>query len=371
MGDSEPTLQLDSLQPVLERVIDAVPQSLLGAAARRALLQTADALPGVLSRRSLGLELRLQGPRTGDLLVAAVPSASDGEALHRALTLEALGGEPATGRLAGALSEWRDPRSWLARSCTFLLLGLDASRAAEGEPAPPPCLYLAPRGANDADASDGAGANAFHADPFGLLSALAAVTGSPVDFDTCHDFKVLLEALPARAELFAASAMPSRDSRRAPRVAMRRFRAAELKPFLRAVGRKAAARTLTPLAKRLEPVSGNLCVVLELGPHAVDAVGLEVSTGGDWPLGDRAGWRALLDALVDLGLADEERAEAVLGLISNGGDDRAASGLSHVRLTAVGDTLAPTQICVGYEHPHRPPPPRLGSRPNRIGRSPE
>ena len=76
---------------------------------------------------------------------------------------------------------------------------LDASHADEGEPPRPPVVYLAPSELGVATASDSRVANAFHADPFGLLSALAVITDSPVDYDTCHDLKTLIEALPVGA----------------------------------------------------------------------------------------------------------------------------------------------------------------------------
>ena len=84
--------------------MDGVPETLLDAADRRALLNAADTLPRELLRRSIGLELPLQGPTTGDLVVAAAPSTSDDrEALERTLMLGALSGERSVWRLASAL----------------------------------------------------------------------------------------------------------------------------------------------------------------------------------------------------------------------------------------------------------------------------
>ena len=326
--------------------MDGVPEMLLDAPARRALLNGADTLACELSRRGVGLGLRLQGPATGDLVVAALPRAADKETLSSAPMLGAQGGEQSLQELVRALADWRDPDSWLARSCASLLLVLDASIAGEGEP-PPPHVYVTPFGVGDGTESGPSAANAFHADPFGLLSSLAAITGSPIDFDTCHDFKTLIEALPAGAELVAAGAMLSGESRRPPRIALRGFGAAEIKPFLKAVGRKAAAKALTPIATRLEPVSTDLGVALEIGPHATDTVGLEVHAGSQWSDDERMAWRELLTTVVDLGLADSQRAQAVLQFIGDGGPDRSGSGVGHVTLATVGNRLAPTRIYVG------------------------
>ena len=337
------TLPHHSLQPVLRHILDGVAPVLLDDAGRQALLDCAGTFPDVLSRHSLGLELRLQGPLTGTLVLAAVPTAPDGQRLHRTLTSGALDGDPAMRALARTLSDWRAPDSWLARSCGSLRLELDASRAADGEPPPPPRIYLVPRGGNDDNDSSARAQNAFHADPFGVLGALAAISGASVDHRTCYEFKFVLEALAGSADLVAAGAMLSRESRRAPRVTFRRFTARDVKPFLKTIGRKNAAKMLSPVAKALARPSTNLCISLNLSPES-GSVGLEVYADGSLSAGDPGGWEALLTALVDRNLADADRADAVLKLLSAGREEHPRTGLSHVTITTADGALAPTKV---------------------------
>jgi hypothetical protein len=272
------TLPHDSLQPILRHILDRVAPVLLDDAGRQALLDCAGTCPDVLSLRSLGLELRLQGPATGDLVVATVPTAPD-----------------------------------------------------------------SPRGANDDNDSSAPAQNAFHADPFGVLSALAAISGASVDHTACYEFKSVLEALPGRAELFAAGVVLSRESRRAHRVAFRRFTARDVKPFLKAIGRKNAAKTLSPVAKALARPSTDLCISLDLSPES-DGVGLEVYADSSLSAGDAMGWEALLTALVDRNLADADRANAALGLLNAGREEHPRTGLSHVTITTADGALAPTKV---------------------------
>jgi hypothetical protein len=337
---------------VLDHLIDDLPAVLLDSAGRADLRSAAGLLPLVLSRRSVGLELRLQGPRCGDLFVAAVPTQPDGRILLEALLDSPLSGAPAVTRLASALSRWRQGSGWLARCCRFVLLELDASRRVGGV-VPPPSIYLAPRGADDANAGLDHSANTFHRDPEGLIAALAELSGGKPDPAVVADVRRMLDLLPAHAEVFAAGAMLSRPTPSAPRLAVRRLRAGELVLILNGLNRRRAAAALVPVATDLRSVSTNLCLALDLGPQASDAVGVEIYTGSYWSAGNPAGWEALLGELVRLGLADEDRADAAAHLARPGTEDSPTVGLSHVKVTAVGDDLAPTKIYLGYEGAHR------------------
>jgi hypothetical protein len=341
-----------SLREVLQSLLDDLPGVLLDTSGRRDLLGAAAPLPHVLSRRSLGLELRLQGAPGGDMFAAVVPTAPDGRVLLEVLRGGGLGADPATRRLADALSQWRTGTGWLADSCAFLLLEIDATRRT-GDAFPPPCVYLAPRGANDADPGADCSANAFHRDPAGLVAALAELSACSADPAATRELARMLELLPDGAELFAAGAMLSRASSRAPRIAVRRIYPDKLEGLLAGLGRDRAARTLAPLADVLAPHLTNLCIALDLGPHSSDAVGLELYAGSYWSEGKQSGWTELLSALVDRGLADAERAAAAASLPRRGDAAHPTVGLSHVKLTAKADGLAPSKLYIGYEGAHR------------------
>jgi hypothetical protein len=346
-----------SLRSALDLVVRDVPDALLDSRGRADLLAAADALPQVLARRSLGLELRLQGRARGDLFVGAVPTAPDGQILQRRLLEAGFDDQRALMRLVKALARWQHNEGWLARACTFVLLELDASRRdadADADAVPPlPSVYLAPRGADNDNAGSDRRNNSFHRDPTGLIAALSELTGCRPDPAATAELRRLLNVLPPHAEIFAAGAMLSRPSAAAPRIAVRRLRAQELARVLGGLGRQRAAQALVPLATRLQPHLTNMCLALDLGPHASDAVGIELYTGSYWAAGEVSGWEGLLRALVDSGLADADRATAAAALPHAATADAPSVGLSHVKLTAICDRLAPSKLYVGYEGAHK------------------
>jgi hypothetical protein len=331
-----------SMHAVLGRLLPEVPRALLEPEARVDLLLAAEWLPNALSRRNVGLELRLQGPPRGDLFVAARPTASDGLILHDWLVDFPSGAAGA--RLSLVLSQWRQGLGWFARSCRFVLLEVDASQRV-GDSLPPPAVFLIPEAGGDAD---GAGARtAFHRDPEGLVAALAELAGCRPDPAVATELRLLLGLLPERAELFAAGVMLSRATSSAPRIAIRGVRASELAGLLSGLGRFGAAAQLAPLASRLEPHLVDLAVALDLGPLGSDAVGLELYAG------DPSGWSEMLDALVLLGLADRDRVDAAGELARSGPMNGADVRLNHVKLTAVQDRPGPTKLYV-VMHPPAP-----------------
>jgi hypothetical protein len=325
---------------------------LLDSTGRADLLAAAEPLPHVLCRQALGLELRLDGACGADLAVAAVPAGPDGHLLLQSLLDGDIPGGPAAGRLAHALSEWRQGIGWWRGSCRFLLLEVDA--AAGGSSADsPPSVHLAPRGANNSGSSRDCSENAFHRDPAGLVGALAELAGREPDTLVVAELQRVLALLPEGSELFSAAAMLSRPTVAAPRIAVRRVPARDVSRLLKELDRPVAAEALAPLAVELEPLITDLCLGFDLGPEGSDAVGLELHAGSYWSRGERSGWSPLLDALVGLGLADGDRAEAAARLPRPGGERGAAIGLSHAKLTAVGVELAATKIYVGCDGAHR------------------
>jgi hypothetical protein len=333
-----------SMYAVLGRLLPAVPRALLEPEARVDLLLAAERLPNALSRRNVGLELRLQGPPRGDLFVAARPTASDGLILHDWLV--DFPGGAAGARLSLVLSRWQQGLGWFARSCRFVLLEVDASQRV-GDSLPPPAVFLIPQAGGDVDADVAAARNAFQRDPEGLVAALAELDGCRPDPAVATELRKLLDLLPQRAELFAAGVMLSRPTSSAPRIAVRGVRASELDGLLSGLGRFGAATQLAPLASRLEPHLVDLAVALDLGPLGSDAVGLELYAG------DPSGWNGLLDALVLLGLADRDRVDAAEAVARSGPMNGADVRLNHVKLTAVHDRLAPTKLYV-VMHPPAP-----------------
>jgi hypothetical protein len=334
-----------SMHAVLGALLPDVPRALLEPEARDDLLLAAERLPDALSRWNVGLELWLQGPARGDLFVAARPTAPDGLILRDSLA--DFPGGAAGARLSSALSQWRHGVGWFARSCRFVLLEVDASRRT-GDHLPPPAVFLTPQVADGVDTDIVCARNPFHRDPAGLVAALAELAGCRPNPGVTTELRQVLGLLPQRAELFAAGVMLSRPTSVAPRIAVRGVRASELAGLLTGSDRRGAGAVLAPLASRLAPHLVDLAVAFDLGARGSDAVGLELYAG------DLVGWSGLLDALVLLGLADRDRADAA-GALARAGDLNGASPrLSHVKLTAVQDGLAPTKLYVVMHPPAHP-----------------
>jgi hypothetical protein len=211
-----------------------------------------------------------------------------------------------------------------------------------------PGIYLTPRGAADGGPVE-APDNAFHADPRGLLGALASLAGQPPDPTAVEELRRVLDLLPPFTEIFAAAAMLSRPSARSPRVVVRRFRPEALETFLVALDRREAARELGPLARELGRHDARLALVLDLGASAPGVVGLEVRAGRPWPEGSADGWAPVLEALVGAGLAEGNRAEAAASLPGPRRPGAAAVGISHVKVAADGDGLRAAKLYIGVD----------------------
>jgi hypothetical protein len=334
-----PAQRRGSMHAALGALLPDVSPALLEPEARDDLLLAAERLPNALSRWNVGLELWLQGPARGDLFVAARPTAPDGLILRDWLA-HFPGGAPGA-RLSSALSQWRQGVGWFARCCRFVVLEVDASRRT-GDRLPPPAVFLIPQAADDVDTDIVCARNPFHRDPEGLVAALAELAGCRPDPGVTTELRQMLGLLPPRAQLFAAGVMLSRPTSSAPRIAVRGVRASELAGLLSGLDRRGAAALLAPLASRLAPHLVDLSAAFDLGSWGSDAVGLELYAG------DPVGWSDLLDALVVLGLADRDRADAARAVARMSG---ASVRLSHVKLTAVQDGLAPTKLYVVMHPP--------------------
>jgi hypothetical protein len=330
-----------SLADAIAAIRDEIPQSLLAGAGELALLEVARTLPQVLARRSVGLELRLGGGGHADLFVAARPHAPDGRAVL------AWARRAGATQLARALEEWRSGFGWLAWNASFLLLEFDAATDVRALP----CVYLAPVGAANEGAVE-VPDNAFHADPQGLVQRLAGLSGSPADPQAVEELVRLLALLPPFAEIFAAGAMLSRASVRAPRIAVRRLRPEGICALLAALGRHDAAEELVPLATELGGLGARLVLDVDLGASAPALAGLEAHAGRYWTEGSTEGWAPVLDALVARGLAEREPAEAVMGLPGPRGPGGSVFGISHVKVSADAAGLRPAKIYLGVERAH-------------------
>jgi hypothetical protein len=330
-----------SLADAIAAIRDEIPRSLLDGPGELPLLEVARTLPAVLARRPIGLELRLAGGGHADLFVAARPRAPDGRAV---LAWARCAG---AAQLAQALEEWRSGFGWLAWNASYLLLEFDAATDVRALP----CVYLAPVGAaNDSpvEVTD----NAFHADPAGLVRALAALSESPPDPRASEELECLLGVLPPFAEIFAAGAMLSRASARAPRIAVRRLRPEGIDALLAALGRHDAAEELVPVAAELGSLGARLVLDLDLGSSAPALAGLEAHAGRYWTEGSSEGWAPVLEALVARGLAEREPAEAAIGLPGPRGPDGPVFGISHVKVSADGAGLRPAKLYLGVARAH-------------------
>ena len=306
------------------------------------LLQVAESLPVDLARRRIGFELRLAGPAGADLFAMVWPSAADSRAML------AWARRVGADQLAAAIDGWRSGFGWLAWNAEFLLLEFDAATEVRDLP----CVWVLPRRASNEGRGADARANAFHADPNGLVAVLAALAGTQADETAAADLHGLLDALPPFAEIFAAGAMLSRDSALSPRVVVRRLRPEGLAELLDALDRQAAAKALEPLVRELDGLGTHFALNLDLGGKAPRVAGLEVHTGRPWTEGSPEGWPAVLEVLVAYGRADPERAEAAAVLPRGRRPGRPALGISHVKVVADGDDLLPAKVYLGVNGTH-------------------
>jgi hypothetical protein len=330
-----------SLAEAIAAIRPEIPRSLLGGPGELRVVEVAGTLPGVLARRPIGLELRLAGGADADLFVAAGPRAPDGRAVL------AWAGRSGAMPLAQALEEWRSGFGWLAWNASYLLLEFDAATDVRALP----CVYLAPlRAANDRPVE--ASGNRFHADPEGLVQALAALSGSPPDPRAMEQLECLLAVLPPFAEIFAAGAMLSRASVRSPLIAVRRLHPDGIRVSLAALGRPEAAEDLVPLAAELGRLGARFVLDIDLDASARSPVGVEAHAGRYWSEGTCEGWAPVLDALVARGLAERERAEAAIGLPGSRGPGGPVLGISHVKVSADAAGLRPAKLYLGVHRAH-------------------
>lgn len=318
-----------------------LPEPLLDGPGELRLLQVARTLPSVLARRPVGFELRLAGGAGADLIVLARPREPDGRAL---LAWARRTGIP---RLALALERWQSGFGWLAWNAKYLLLEFDAAR----DPRAVPCIHLAPLGAADDGPVAGVD-NTFHTDPEGLVQTLAWLAGTPADPTAEQAFQRMLAALPPFAEMFIAGAMLSRDSFRSPRVAIRRLHPDGVGKILTALGQAWAADALVPLAAEIDRLGARFILDVDVGALEHGHAGLEIQVGRFWTEGSAEGWPRLLEALVGLGLAERERAEAAVTLPGCKEPGGPLFGISHVKIGADAAGLRAAKLYLGVERAH-------------------
>jgi hypothetical protein len=329
------------LTDTVAAVCRRVPEPLLDGPDGLRLEEVARTLPSVLARRPIGLELRLGQDSGADLIVAARPREPDGRAL------QAWARRTGITRLALALERWQSGFGWLAWNAAYMLLEFDASR----DPRAVPCIHLAARGAR----SDEFGAivdNAFHADPEGLVKTLAWLAGTPADPTAVEALERMLAALPPFAEMFAAGAMLSRATVPCPRVAVRRLGPDGVGTILTTLGQRWAADALVPLAAELGRLDARFMLDVDVGAPEQGHAGLEIHVGRYWTEGSAEGWAPLLEALVALGLAERERAEAAITLPGCEGPDGPVFGISHVKVGAGAAGLRPAKLYLGVDRAH-------------------
>ena len=294
-----------------------------GAASRRTLRA-----PSPRGRSNVAVDARSQTNRaraqarrdTGaDLIVAARPREPDGRAL--------LAWARRTGitRLALALERWQSGFGWLAWNAKYMLLEFDAARDARAVP----CIHLAPLGAGD-NGPTGAVDNAFHADPEGLVKTLAWLAGAPAEPTAMEALERMLAALPPFAESSrrrdALARVGPPPARRSPPARTGRCRHGldDARPTV-GRGRARPARRQDPSSRRA------LMLDVDVGAPEQGHAGLEIHVGRYWTEGSAEGLAPLLDALVALGLAERERAEAAITLPGCKGPGGPVFGISHVR----------------------------------------
>lgn len=330
-------------------VLARLPGCLADEDARRRLMSVAKLLPAGLTRGPLGLELRLAGPTQVDLFGAVAPTDPALPALAAALEeppgLPGWGRPEAAAQLGETLRRWAAGEGALPAVTRYVLIECD-SPAAVGAAIPPPSVFLSPRGSRDVLLADQR-PNAFHRSTAATTRATAELSGTWPDPTTAEALQIVVDALPEPGEVFAVGAMVSRDAGTSMRVAVRRVTPDGARSLLRSLGRPAQAEIIADLARRVP--APRHAVAFEVGPGAEQRVGLEVSPPQDWKTCDPSGWPALLDHLVEHGLAAPDRAGEVLGLIDAAGEP--LWGLAHVKVAADEAGMLPgAKLYVGLLH---------------------
>ena len=91
---------------------------------------------------------------------------------------------------------------------------------------------------------------------------------------------------------------------------------------------------------------------VDVGAPEQGHAGLEIHVGRYWTEGSAEGWAPLLEALVALGLAERERAEAAITLPGCKGPGGPVFGISHVKIGADAAGLRSAKLYLGVDRAH-------------------
>lgn len=340
MGDDP----VNDLTGALSAVLSRLPAPLADAPSRAAVMDVAQRLPAALAGGPLGLEVRLAGPTTVDVFAAAIPGTATFAGLIECLSRGGWADDRRAADLSVVLDRWQQREGALPRVARYLLVEADAPE--HGAAVPVPSIFLAPRNPHDLY-TPGMAPNAFAARPDLTTMAAAELSGVWPDPRTADAVGRVNALLPDGADMFAVGAMISRDAGASMRVAVRRLSPDQTHALLVSVGRP---RQADLLAERAAGTTGiRQAVAFEVGPGAEHRVGLELAPDHDWKQCSLHGWEELLAEVVELGLADRDRADVVPGLVD--GDSEPSWGLAHVKIAADDDGILPgSKLYIGLQH---------------------
>ncbi len=299
------------------------------------LLERAGTLPRAVIDNHFGFEFHLGEARAdADLCVVAPPGSALARHYVRAGARAARGSAAAA--LGAALAEQAgDPRSWLARWVSAVMLEYDLAGPAPPAPTSPPGIFFSPR-FSVPGSRDGIFA---HRDPEALLAALAAAAGWSDGHDAfLPEVERIFSALPETARVFQAGVLPARSPRAVRLVAagVAKEEAPALLERLRWPGPTAAAADALAV---LDDPAASVFVSVDvtargLGPR----LGLELYRPPYWFAADRAGWMPLIAGLEERGWCLPAKAgglrrwPGVDRLLGGGEVHRVRRGINHFKV---------------------------------------
>jgi hypothetical protein len=286
-----------TLRDCVNLILQSVPESLIGAAARRRIVAVAEQLPDRMHAPLFGFECALGTAETpADLLVSAVGRRRGPLALHQASAAFASKFPDSSWRSVQRLADWWQDNGGI----DHFWLEFDV-----GGPAPQiPNLFFGP-GEGDASATRGES----------LLSLMQELgpelMGIPLDTDLTESLVRLLDVLPPQACIFQIGAMRARQGS-GVRVCINEIYFDGIPRLLEQLDYP-EVQEVGQICQRLQPFADACALQIDLSPRLSADVGIEVYVAPGCPADDRLPReRRFVEMLETEGLCSTEKADSLM-----------------------------------------------------------